>query len=193
MAAGGILVDIPMIETPNLILRGWAPEDAPALFEILQEDGILRYFPNPDPPPRAKVDEYVAHQLAHWQLYGYGHWAVVDRCDGQVLGWDGLEYLPDLGETEVAYLLRKRVWGRGYATEAARAAITYGFHRAALTSIIGLVHSENTGSIRVLEKCGMTFADRLTLWGMDMARYRVDRASHENGGQRGAVAQESTG
>ncbi len=186
-------MDIPTIETPHLVLRAWTAEDASGLHDILQEDGILQYFPNPNPPPRSKADDYIAHQLAHWQLYGYGHWAVVARDDGRVVGWNGLEYLPELGETEVAYLLSRGVWGRGYATEAARAAVEYGFDTAGLAAIIGLVHPENAGSVRVLEKCGMTFADRLTLWGLDMSRYRVDRASYEQGRQRRAVQPGATG
>lgn len=186
-------MNIPTIETRQLILRPWTPEDAPALFDILQEQGILQYFPNPNPPPRSKVDDYIARHLAHWEQHGYGHWAVVTQEDRRVVGWNGLEYLPELGEAEVAYLLSRRVWGRGCATEAAAAAVQYGFETAGLPAIIGLVNPENVGSIRVLEKCGMTFADRLTLWGLDMSRYRVGRASYEQGRQRQAAQPESPG
>ncbi len=174
-------MEIPIIETPHLILRTWTLEEAGVLFEILQEEDILKYFPNPNPPPLSKVEDYITHQLAHWDLYGYGHWAIIERETGQAVGWVGLEYLPELGETEVGYLLSRRVWGRSYATQAARATVEYGFQEASLPSIIGLVHPDNAASIRVLEKCGMTFADRLTLWGLDMSRYRVDRATHEQG------------
>ena len=180
-------MDIPIIETPHLVLRAWTLQDAGVLFEILQEEGILQYFPNPNPPPRSKVEDYIAHQIAHWESHGYGHWAVAERDDGQVVGWNGLEYLPELEETEVGYLLSRRVWGRGYATEAARAAVEYGFETAGLEAIIGLVHPENAGSVRVLEKCGMAFADRLTLWGLDMSRYRVHRAAYEQWRLRQAV------
>ena len=75
----------------------------------------------------------------------------------------------------MGYLLSRRVWGRGYATEAARAAVRYGFEVAGLQAIIGLVHPENAASIRVLEKCGMKLADRVTLWGLEMCRYRLER------------------
>ncbi len=169
-------MDIPTIETPHLILRGWNPEDAEAWYQIVQEDGVLRYFPNPKPPARTRADDYIAHRLAHWEQHRCGHWAVVTRNDGRVVGWDGLEYLPELGETEVAYLLSRRVWGRGYATEAARAAVRYGFETAGLPAVIGLVHPENAASIRVLEKCGMRLAGRVTLWGLEMCRYRVEAA-----------------
>jgi ribosomal-protein-alanine N-acetyltransferase len=172
-------MDIPTIDTPHLSLRAWRPSDADVWHSILQEEGILRYFPNQNPPSRAKVDEYIAHHLAHWKKFVYGHWAVVTREDGKVVGWNGLEYLPELEQTEVAYLLSKRVWGRGYATEAARAAIRFGFETAGLGEIIGLVHPENAGSARVLEKCGMIFSDRLALWGMELSRYRIERETYE--------------
>jgi RimJ/RimL family protein N-acetyltransferase len=166
-------VNIPTLQTPHLDLRPWTPEDANAWFELLQEEEILYYFPNQAPPPREKADRYIAHHLEQWEKHGYGHWAVVTRQDGQVVGWNGLEYLPDLEETEVAYLLSKRVWGRGYATEAARAAIQFGFEVGGLNSIIGLVHPENIASIRVLEKCGLIFTDRINLWNLELCRYRI--------------------
>jgi [ribosomal protein S5]-alanine N-acetyltransferase len=173
-------MNIPSIETTHLLLRGWTPGDAGVLFNILQEEDILRYFPNPAPPSRDKAGDYISRQLANWEQFGYGHWAVVTREDDQVAGWCGLEHLAELDETEVAYLLSKRAWGRGFATEAARAAVRFGFETAGLEQIIGLVHPENAGSVRVLEKCGLRFADRITLWGMEMSRYRVNHAAFES-------------
>ena len=96
-----------------------------------------------------------------------------------MIGWCGLEYLPELRETEIAYLLSRAAWGRGYATEAAGAALRFGFESARLEELIGLVHPDNAGSIRVLEKIGMRQADRLTLWGMEMLRYRCRRSGPE--------------
>lgn len=168
-------MNIPSIRTPRLVLRPWLPEDAETWFTLLQEDGILRYFPDPAAPRREKADAYIAYHLAHWEKHGYGHWAVVTQDDDRVVGWTGLEHLPELGETEVAYLLSKRVWGHGYASEAAGAAIRFGFESAGLESIIGLVHPDNSASIRVLEKCGLRFADRVALWRMSLSRYRIQR------------------
>jgi ribosomal-protein-alanine N-acetyltransferase len=117
---------IPTLETPHLILRPWSEKDANALFCILQEPDILKYFP-PTTFTLEKAQSYIDHQLKHWQERGYGHWAVALKDDSRVVGWDGLEYLPETDENEVAYLLSHRVWGRGFATEAARAA---SHHRA---------------------------------------------------------------
>jgi ribosomal-protein-alanine N-acetyltransferase len=183
-------MNVPSIETPRLLLRPWSMTDAEAWFDILQEEGILRYFPNPEPPPREKADAYIAHHLAHWEQRGYGHWAIVTREDNRVVGWNGLEYLPELNETEVAYLLSKHVWGGGYASEVAREAVRFGFEEAGLEKIIGLVHPENTASIRVLEKCGLRFTDRLQLWGMEMLRYRIHRSENSPGSYSGVNAVE---
>jgi RimJ/RimL family protein N-acetyltransferase len=164
---------IPSLMTPRLFLRPWEEVDAERLFAILQEADIFKYFPKTNAPPRAWVDKYIQHHLSHWQVRGYGHWAVVTIDDGQVQGWTGLEYLPELDQTEVAYLLSGEAQGRGFATEAARAAVGFGLETCGLAEIIGLVHPGNAASIRVLEKCGLAYTNRLTLWGMEMLRYRV--------------------
>jgi len=166
-------VTIPILETPHLILRPWRLEDADTLFRILQEPDILEYFP-PTTFTLEKTQRYISHQLNQWQERGYGHWAVTLKLDGRLVGWDGLEYLPETRENEVAYLLSHQVWGCGYATEAARAAVRYGLETAGLQAIIGLVHPGNIGSIRVLEKCGLTFIDRKIYWGLEMCRYRLE-------------------
>jgi ribosomal-protein-alanine N-acetyltransferase len=168
-------MNIPSIQTAHLLLRPWCPEDADVWCSILHEDGVLRYFPRQTPPSLEKADAYIAHHLGHWATRGYGHWAIVTAEDGKIVGWNGLEYLPELDETEVAYLLSKRVWGHGYATEAARAAVQFGFETVGLEQIIGLVHPDNIASISVLEKCGLAFADRIALWGMGLSRYRIRR------------------
>jgi RimJ/RimL family protein N-acetyltransferase len=172
---------IPSIHTPHLLLRPWKPEDAEIWYNLLREEGILRYFPNPSPPQRERADRYIAHHLDQWEKRGYGHWAVVNKQDDQVVGWNGLEYLPEINQTEVAYLLSKLVWGKGYATEAARAAIKFGFEVKGLNSIIGLVHPENVASIRVLEKCGLKVEDRINLWNIELCRYSIDRTAYTQG------------
>jgi ribosomal-protein-alanine N-acetyltransferase len=101
---------IPTLETPRLILRPWQPEDAGILFRILQEPGILEYFP-PTTFTLEKTLRYINLQLQHWQERGYGHWAVTLKTNNRLVGWGGLEYLPETDENEVAYLLSHQVWG----------------------------------------------------------------------------------
>jgi len=166
---------IPTLTTAHLHLRPWQIEDAETLLGILQEKDILQYFPPTSPATLEKMERYICFHQAHWQERGYGHWAVVTRQEEKVIGWTGLEFLPDTQETEVAYLLSHAFWGKGMATEAAQAALDFGFQSAGLHSIIGLVHPENIGSQRVLEKIGLVFTRRAIYFGMELNRYLIEK------------------
>lgn len=167
--------EIPTLTTQRLALRPYTPADVDLLFHLLNEGDVLHYFPNPLPPPRDRVERIVNHILAHWQEHGYGWWAVERQPDTALMGWCGLTFLPETGETEVAYLLGRAFWGQGFATEAAMASVRFGFEQVALPRIIGLVHPDNRGSQHVLEKLGMTFVDRAGYFGMELMRYGRDR------------------
>lgn len=166
---------IPTLNTSRLCLRPWRIEDAEALLQILQEKDILQYFPPTSPATLEKMEHYIRHHLAHWEERGYGHWAVTIREEGRVIGWNGLEFLPDTQETEVAYLISQDYWGKGITTEAAQAVVDFGFQSAGLDAIIGLVHPENIASQRVLEKIGLTFTYRATYFGIELNRFLIEK------------------
>jgi RimJ/RimL family protein N-acetyltransferase len=169
----------PILNTLHLCLRPWRLEDAVCLLEIMQEEAIFKYFPASTPPSLEKAQRFIAHHLAHWEKFGYGQWAVEIAGENRLIGWNGLEYLTDTDETEVGYLLSHSAWGKGYATEAARTAVSFGFRMAKLERIIGLVHPENLASVRVLEKAGLRFIDEKFYFGMQMRRYRISRQEFE--------------
>ena len=169
--------EIPTLTTQRLTLRPYASADVEPLFRLLNEGDVLRYFPNPLPPPRDRVERIVNHILDHWQEQGFGWWAVERRSDTALMGWCGLTFLPETGETEIAYLLERAYWEQGFATEAATASLRFGFERLVLPRIIGLVHPDNRGSQHVLEKLGMAFVDRASYFGMELLRYWRDRES----------------
>jgi ribosomal-protein-alanine N-acetyltransferase len=169
---------IPTITTTRLILRAFTEEDAEPLHHILGEAGVLRYFPNPNPPSLDRVQSLIARQLAHWQEHGYGWWATVLRESRTLIGWCGLQFLPEFVKTEVAYLLGKPYWGKGLSTEAARAAVQFGFETLELESILAIVHVDNVASRRVIEKLEMAFIEQIPLWGMECYRYKVERSTY---------------
>jgi ribosomal-protein-alanine N-acetyltransferase len=166
-------MQIPTLTTPNLTLRPFTEGDATPLFHILSQEDVLRYFPSPDPPPLERVGRFIAAQLAHWEQHGFGWWAVEPRQSGELIGWNGLQFLPDTDEIEVGYLLSKPYWGRGLAAEGALASLEFGFETLGLEQIVGIVHPENHASIRVLEKIGMTFVERAEYFGMQVRRYCI--------------------
>jgi ribosomal-protein-alanine N-acetyltransferase len=170
-------MSIPTIPTSRLILRAFTKEDVGPLHRILGEEDVLRYFPNTKPPSQDQVGKLISAQLKHWTEHGYGWWAVEPRRENELIGWSGLQFLPETKEVEVAYLLGKAFWGKGLATEAAQASLQFGFENFELESIVAIVHPENIASQRVIEKLGMSFVDRTHYFGMDCYRYTIDRSS----------------
>ena len=164
---------IPMITTGRLVMRPFTMSDRSAFFAIAQEPDIFRYFPSKNAWPMEKVERYIQYQIAHWQKFSYGHWAVVLRETGQIIGWNGLEYLPDTNETEVGYLLSRAARGKGFATESASAIVRLKLKQVGLKEIIGLTDPENIASQRVLEKSGLSFTRSESYFGMEMFRYAI--------------------
>jgi RimJ/RimL family protein N-acetyltransferase len=170
---------IPSIITPRLILRAFTEEDVDPLHRILSEEGVLRYFPRTDPPSRDRVQRMVLGLLRHWEERGYGLWAVESQSDGELMGRCGLQYLPDTEEVEVDFVLGKAFWGHGFATDAARASLRYGFEELGVECIVGIVHTGNKASQRVLEKLGMVLVEQRPFWGMECYRYAIDPSAYD--------------
>ena len=162
-----------ILTTERLILRPFTLEDRQVLFTITNEPNIFQYFPTKTAWDMPKVERSINYQNAHWEKLGYGQLAITLRDSLQLIGWCGLEYLPDTNETEVGYLLSGSFWGKGYATEAAKASVQFGLDRIGLKEIIGLTDPLNIASQRVLEKSGLTFTRRQVYFGMEMFRFAV--------------------
>ncbi len=162
---------IPTIETQRLRLRPFNLEDSVPLHKILEVEGILLYFPTSDPPDQERVAKLVQRQIDHWDEHGYGWWAVEAMDNNQLIGWNGLQYLPETDEIEIGFLLAKPYWGTGLATEGALVGINYGFNALKIPTIIGIVHPENFASQRVLEKIGLVFSEEAEYFGMECKKY----------------------
>lgn len=142
---------------------------------------MLRYFPNPDPPNMERVVRLIQRQMDHWVENGYGWWAVESRTSSQLIGWSGLQYLPETGEIEIGYLLAKPFWGQDLASEGARVGMEFGFQQLQLPTIIGIVHPENIASQRVLEKLGLQFQGESQYFGMDCYKYLAQNPYSKSG------------
>ena len=168
-------MQIPTVTTSRLKLRPFYEEDAARLHEILSEEDILRYFPSPGTPTLDQIRKLIANQLRHWEEHGFGWWAVEPIGEDQLIGWNGLQYLPDTDEIEVGYLLSRSYWNRGLATEGARAGLEFAFGKLDLKQVVAIVHPENRASQRVIEKLGMRFTEETEYFGMAVYRYEITR------------------
>jgi len=153
-------------------------EDAETIHRIYHQDGFIRYLPNDAPPPKERVEAFVGAQARHWAEHGYGWWAVTLPGSPELIGWGGLQFLPETSETEVAFFMAAECRGNGYATELSEASLRMAFEDLGFESIIALVHPENMASRRVIEKSGMAFVDEVHYFGMDLCRYIIARERH---------------
>ena len=116
----------------------------------------------------ARVQELIEHQRRH----GFGKWAAVERSSGELIGYCGIELYERGPDVELGFSLARSAWGRGYATEAARAWLEHAF-TLGIRRVIAVVKPANAASIRVLEKVGMTKIGRSRVAGGDWLLYET--------------------
>src|SRR5207245_10932429 len=108
-------------------------------------------------------------RLGHQRTHGYSRWAVEDRVSSVLLGQCGI--VQARGPLELAYSFGREHWGKGYATEAARACLAYGLGELGLAPVVAMMDPANVGSKRVAEKCGMRFDGEVAYSGITYLRY----------------------
>ena len=164
------------IETARLRLRGFRPDDLDALCQVFGDPEVMKYISGGKPRTREATEEGLLRSIEGWHKRGFGLWAVEEKATGRMVGYCGLIYLEDTPEIEVAYGLAKSVWGRGYAVEAARAALEFGFEQLKLERVVAVVNPENVASQRVLEKLGMKHTKNVRHYGEDLMYYELAAA-----------------
>ena len=162
--------------TERLELRPFEPADLDALHAVYGDPEVTRFipaYPTLDHTRRA-LDIHVREARAGNPAF----WALVERESGQLIGDAGLGLIEGIGpEFELGYTLGPRWWGRGYATEAARAVRDHAFGSLALPELLALVRPGNAASINVLEKIGMERAGTRNAYGADHLVYAARRAA----------------
>jgi RimJ/RimL family protein N-acetyltransferase len=176
---------IPTLTTERLVLRAFAADDLEPYAAMNADPEMMRYVGGPI--DRAATWRLMAMLLGHWDLRGYGMWAMIERASGQFIGRAGLYDQEGWPGLEVAWTVARDRWGRGYATEAGRAALDYAFEVVGADRVISIMRPDNAASIRVAEKIGETFQSSMKLHGEERVVYGLLRSkwrSLANGSQR---------
>jgi len=147
-----------MLRTERVILRAWRDDDLPAFAKLNTDDRVMEHLLKP--LTLSESDALAARIRAHHAQHGFGLWAVEVPGVASFIGFVGLG-VPrfEAGFTpcvEVGWRIASAHWNNGYATEAARAAVTFGFERCGFSEIVSFTVPENLASRRVMEKLGMT-------------------------------------
>ena len=166
-----------LIATKRLILREFDLSDAQSLYELNANPDVLKYTGD---HPFASIQEAVSFldNYYDYSVNGYGRWAVICKESDEFLGWCGLK-LNEEEMIDLGFRFFQEYWGKGYATEAAEAALGYGFSQLNMHEIIGRASIENVASIKVLEKIGMRFWKYDRCEGINNAAYyRINKKNY---------------
>ena len=147
------------LETERLILREIVPEDVEAFFAMDSNPEVVKYVgiqPLTDISQSAEMIKSIRNQYTE---NGIGRWAVIRKEDGKLVGWSGLKLIKEINNHQnihdLGYRFTPEYWGKGYATEGAKAVLDYGFNQISLPEIVSFTVPMNLRSIRVMEKIGM--------------------------------------
>jgi len=175
------------ITTERLLLRVPTSADIAAFDEMDADPEVMRYIGDGRTYKRAPEEsvELIGRIRSRWEENGFGLLAATSRESGDVLGWVTLavpNFLPELlPAVEIGWRFRRRHWGHGYATEAARPLLHYGFTDLGLDRIVSVRRVENAASARVMEKLGLRFSHETVTPanGVRVAVHELDRAHYQ--------------
>lgn len=164
------------LRTERLVLRPLERTDLDALAPFYADPEVMRFIGSARTLTRDEARAGLERMIARYDADGFGQLAVVRAEDGRLVGrvgllvWDTRTWTPstaraagDAGELELGWKLGRGFWGRGYATEAATAVREWALGELGATRLISLIHPDNTPSIRVAEKLGMTYEREVEL------------------------------
>ncbi|HLB20918.1 MAG TPA: GNAT family N-acetyltransferase [Solirubrobacteraceae bacterium] len=145
------------LKTSRLLLRRWREQDRAPFAAMNADAKVMRHFPSP--LTAGESDALVSDLQAHFERHGFGLWALQSRSSHELLGFTGLCFVSfDAHFTpavEVGWRLRRSAWGHGYASEAALAALRFGFAELGVREIVSFTSTVNERSRAVMERIGM--------------------------------------
>jgi ribosomal-protein-alanine N-acetyltransferase len=156
------------VETERLNLREFISSDEAGLFELDSDPEVLKYLNQKPFTSINQSRELISYLRQQYAENGIGRWAVIEKQTNEFIGWSGLKLIRETINNhtnyyDIGYRLIKRFWGKGYATESAKAAIRYGFETLAADTIYGMCHINNSASKNALEKVGLEYVETFDL------------------------------
>src|SRR5262249_39935305 len=164
-----------ILETARLSLREIKEDDLDDLLEIWADPEAMRFFPST--LDHQAMREWIERNQIRYEKYGHGFWAVILRTEQKFVGDCGLviQEVDGVEELEVGYHFNRKYWGRGFATEAARACMDYAFNQLGRRRIISMIRPENTPSRRVAERNGLRIEKEVYWRGYQHYVYALER------------------
>ena len=166
------------IETERLLLRPFATDDLDDFALLCADPEVMRFIGDGKPQSRERAEIRFNALIKHGNDHGFAPFAVTTKSGSDFAGFCGLQHLDSTPEIEVGYRLRKRFWGMGLATEAARASLRFGFEELALDRIVAVVQPQNIASCRVIEKIGLRYVRDARFYETNVRYYATSREEY---------------
>jgi [ribosomal protein S5]-alanine N-acetyltransferase len=163
-----------VLASRRLVFSPFVATDLDLLMELHSDPEIMRYLSDDGQPwSREVIVEKLADFIAEHAARGHSKWKVCLH-NGTFIGRAGFALWPPTGELELGFIIRRHLWGQGYATECAGALLDWVFDHTGVDHVIGFAREVNAASRRVLEKAGMNFVDTRLVGGIPTAFYRFE-------------------
>lgn len=177
---------IPRISTERLVLRGYRASDFEAFATNLADPVVTEHLDGV--VSRRNAWRILAAGTGSWVLNGSGWWAVTLRDTGELVGTVGAFFREaPWTDLELGWTMFRRHWGRGYASEAAGAALAWGFEAHPVPRVIAHIDPRNAASIRVSERIGMRYDGEADFYGERSGRYVAARGDRQDGGPSSSI------
>lgn len=171
-----------VLETERLLLREIRPDDLANLYRMNSDPEVMKYVGDGSVRTREQMLKELDMLISHYvRKPGLGIWATELKSNGTFVGASGLVHYDNTPAIEVGYRLLKEHWNKGYATEASRGLLKYGFETLGLEKIVSSAHVDNRASTRVMEKIGMRYVDNRFQYSCMQAYYEIDRNAWQKG------------
>ena len=162
------------LETARLRLRLFTHADVQIMFELGSDPDVIKYA---EATPVRDLEEAMQRleqgPLSDYEKYGYGRFAVELKETGNVIGFCGIKYLPEIELPEVGYRYLKEYWGRGIGTEVAQACVDFARDDLKIKKLVALIMPDNTASINLAVKLGMTRGPLIHIYDTDAFQYEM--------------------
>jgi RimJ/RimL family protein N-acetyltransferase len=163
------------LETERLKLRMWRESDLDDYAAMCADPLVMQYLSPGKVFTRAEAWRSMAFFVGHWQMRGYGHWAVEEKSSGRMIGRIGFLNPEGWPGFEIGWTLARHAWGKGYATEGGGRALEYAFQELDRRHVISLIHPGNVPSMKVAERLGETREGMARVGEWDVVVYGIDR------------------
>jgi len=161
------------LETTRLRLRLFTHDDLLIMFRLSTDPDVIKYADSPARDLEEARQRLEQGPLSDYKKHGYGRFAVELKETGKVIGFCGIKYLPEIDLPEVGFRYLKQYWGKGIGTEAAKVCVDFARDDLKVEKLVALIIPENTASIRVAEKLGMTKGPLIHIYGEDALQYEM--------------------